>query len=233
MLDHIKLSHNELWALLTRTFEALYGHRRDYYDMARSVLWLECYGLDGVAGLVQALPVLEKNSLPKPTLTEHSSSHTVMDGGGRSLFCLSRAICDLAMANAAETGEGRIDVINVTDEVALIGVLSYAAQQGFASAFLGDTQSAVMVPTESCPVIFEGNIARSVSFTCTRNNDDIKKHLPPVLQERVTSQTQIDYFNASLESGLTISRTHYNTLNNVADRVLVEASAASRRGAGE
>ena len=77
MADVINLSRNELWALLTRTFEALYGHRRDYYDMARTVLWLECHGFRGVEQFVSALPNLEKTGLPPVSMTEVSETHAV------------------------------------------------------------------------------------------------------------------------------------------------------------
>ena len=67
MTSSITLSHNELKALLSRTFEALYGHKRDYSDMADCVLWLECHGHDGVDQLVQALPNLQTKNLHNPT----------------------------------------------------------------------------------------------------------------------------------------------------------------------
>lgn len=73
MAKQLNLSVNELWALLRRTFEALYGHERDYYDMARTVLWLECHGHDGVGQLIGALPHLENTKLPEPSLSETAS----------------------------------------------------------------------------------------------------------------------------------------------------------------
>ena len=237
MTKHINLSQNELWALLIRTFEALYGHERDYYDMARTVLWLECHGHHGVEALVEALPALKRKILPKPTLTKRDCAHVVLDGKGRSLFCLGRTICDLAMASAAEHSVGRIDIINVLDAGALIGVLSYASGQGFAAALLGKSLTAVIAPNAACPKIYERKPNETtdemINLIISQVECDLQIYLPDELGAPMAPKTQSDYFEASLERGLPIKYIHYESLNRVADRVFVEASAESRRGAGE
>ena len=237
MTKHINLSQNELWALLIRTFEALYGHERDYYDMARTVLWLECHGHNGVERLVEALSVLKRKTFPKPTLTKHTSAHVLLDGQGRSLFCLGRTICDLAMAFAAEHSVGRIDIVNALDAGALIGVLPYASGQGFAAALLGKSLTAVITPNVAYPKIFECKPNEStdevISLIVSQAECDLQIYLPDDLGAPMTPKTQSDYFETSLERGLTLKYTHYESLNRVADRVFVETSEASRRGAGE
>ena len=233
MARHINLSRNELWALLTKVFEALYGHRRDYYDMARTALWLECHGHDGVKQVVRALPALEQSSLPKPELTEISNTHYVLDGQERSLFCLGRTAVDLAMAGAADHNILQLEISNATEPNALIGLMSYGAGQGFAVLIsYGDT-AALIAPDTDCPTLFECKTSSSTQIVCTRNEDLLKSYVPKALAVSISAKSQTDTFSAVLENGLKIDRAHYDTLNKVANRVLVEATEASRRGAGE
>jgi len=178
MSTHIKLSQNELLALLTRTFEALFGHERDYYDMAKTVLWLECHGHHGVEQMISALPVLEHDNLAKPALSELSSNHIVIDGSGRSLICLSQA--DVAY-----------------------------------------------------PTVYKNNGIDSLSLICAQTDEKLSDYFSQTPDVLVDVSTQKDAFVSSLEHGLNIKRVDYNALTMIANRVLVEATEASRQGAGE
>jgi len=144
MSVHINLSQNELLALLTRSFEALYGHERDYYDMARTVLWLECCGHKGVGQMINAIPVLETNTLAVPNFSHSSPNHIIVDGGGHSLISIAKAISDLAMACAADNECSHLGVLNVPDSKPLIGVLSSMAFQGFAAVAICNSNFAMI-----------------------------------------------------------------------------------------
>lgn len=232
MANQLNLSVNELWALLTRTFEALYGHERDYYDMARTVLWLECHGHNGIEQLIEALPVLEKKHLIEPSLSESSSGHHMVDGKGHSLLCIGRSICDLAMACATENKISHLDIINVSDSKPLIGVLSYAASQGFSAIANCEDSAAIIASKVKHPTIYEKN-GHKVSLICTRTEEELSGILTEDLKVLVDVDVQKETYAASLEQGLLIKPSHYEALNVIANRVLVEATEASRRGAGE
>lgn len=233
MSTHINISRNELRALLTRTFEALYGHERDYYDMAKTVLWLECHGHHGVEQLIAALPILEQDNLTKPQLSKLSSNHIVIDGGGHSLICMSRSICDLVMADAAENGYSRADIINVADSKPLLGFLHYAAIQGFFAIAISRDQLAVIRANEAYPSVYENNGIDNLSLICNQTEERLCDYVSQNSDILINAITQKDTFATSLERGLNIKRSDYYALNMIANRVLVEATEKSRQGAGE
>ncbi len=233
MTVYINLSHNELWALLTRTFEALYGHERDYYDMARTVLWLECHGHGGVEQLIDALPILEKENLSEPDLTELPSGRIALDGAGHSLLCIGRSVADLAMAYAEENGMAQVDITNVSDSKSLIGNLTYIASQDFSALALCKERHAKMTVGDKYPTLYANDGNDIVRLICSKTAEALKDSL----KDRTAFSDSVDdqeaSYNAGLEQGLNVKSSHYDTLNIVANRVLVEATEASRRGAGE
>jgi len=233
MTAYINLSHNELWALLTRTFEALYGHERDYYDMARTVLWLECHGHAGVEQLIDALPILEKENLSEPDLTELPSGRIALDGAGHSLLCIGRSVADLAMAYAEENGMAQVDITNVSDSKSLIGNLTYIASQDFSALALCKDKVARMMVESELPTLYTNEGNETVSLICSKNDEVLQDYLEDKTSIMDSIEHQHAAYEAGLEQGLNVKCSHYDTLTVVANRVLVEATEASRRGAGE
>ncbi len=232
MAKQLNLSVNELWALLRRTFEALYGHERDYYDMARTVLWLECHGHDGVEQLIGVLPHLENAKLAEPNFSETASGYYLIDGKGHSLLCIGRSICDLAMASAAENKVSHVDIINVADSKPLIGILTYAASQGFSVIARCKDSLAIIKGDAKHPILYKNN-DDMLSLICSQAEETLSKYMGEGLEVLVRADTQKETYASSLEHGVQIKPSHYEALTIIANRVLVEASEASRRGAGE
>jgi len=229
----INLSRNELKALLTRTFEALYGHGRDYHDMAHAALWLECCGHGGVAALLEASPYLEQDRLLEPSLIKQSDNHFIMDSGGHSLFCTARYIGDLTMALALEQGAARLDVINTQNSPALIGVLQSAARQGFAALALCKGHAARIEASTEYPVIFTSEGTDIISFICAQSDTALEAYTNDLGRVVMDASEQIQCHSVSLERGIEMAQSTYDALNLIANRVLVEATEASRKGAGE
>ena len=227
MKQNIKLSKNELWSLLTKVFEALFGHSQDYYDMARAVLWLESHGLNGVERLINALPALEQKNLPQPEW----SNGSVLDGAKHSLFGLGRIACDLVIAKAAETQIAHLELKNVTEPEALVGLLPYTSGQGFALAVFWSDGVATIEPYEEYPNIFEQRSKAPTRLVCAQTLSSIK--LPEDIDLVCSSEELIACYKDNLETGIAIKQTYYDLLNAVANRILVTSSEASRRGAGE
>ena len=233
MADEIHLSRNELWALLVKVFEALFGHRRDYYDMARTVLWLECHDHKGVKQLVKSLPVLENGSLPEPTLAVISDTHLVIDGGGRSLLDLGPSLSDLAIACASENDIARTDIFNVRSSLALPVALPFIARQGFHGVAMGPHTVSMISPRQDCPIVFSQSRKGQLSLICMRDSINISEYVDDERFVLKTVETQMEFFSSSLENGINILTSEFEALKNVAANILVEATEASRRGAGE
>ena len=230
----INLSRNELKALLIRTFEALYGHTRDYHDMAHTVLWLEGCGHDGVASLVEALPYLEQEGLAKPSLIKKQDGHFIMDCEGHSLFCLASSICDLTTALLSETQAAAcVGVINTQNSQALMGVLRVAARQGFAAMTMYEGYAARIEAGADYPIIYQNQNISGLSFMCARRATTLDEYTKNFGRIIVDENIQTQAYTASLNDGINIARSDYDALKTVANRVLVEATEASRKGAGE
>ena len=230
----INLSRNELKVLLIRTFEALYGHTRDYHDMAHTVLWLECCGHDGVASLVQAFSYLEQDGLKEPSLFRQSKSHLIMDSGGHSLFCIAQSICDLTTALLSETQAAAcVGVINTQNSQALMGVLRVAARQGFAAMTMYEGYAARIEAGADYPIIYQNQNISGLSFMCARRATTLDEYTKNFGRIIVDENMQTQAYTASLNDGINIARSDYDALKAVANRVLVEATEASRKGAGE
>ena len=233
MADEINLSRNELWALLVKVFEALFGHRRDYYDMARAVLWLECHDHKGVKQLVKSLPVSENGRLPEPILAEISDTHLVIDGGGRSLLDLGPSLSDLAIACASENRIARIDIFNVRSLAALMVTLPFIARQGFNGIAMGPDTVSMISPNHDCPTVFSQSSKGQLSLICTRDGIDVSEYVEDERSVLKTVEMQTKFFSASLENGINVLTSEFEALKDVAANILVEATEASRRGAGE
>lgn len=229
----VTLSCNELKALLTRTFEALYGHGRDYHDMAHTALWLELCGHGGVSAVVEILHDVDAKSAAEPSLKTIKPNHFIMDGGGHNVFCLSRSICDLTIALAAQHGVARLDIDNKQNDHVLMGVLHCAARQGFAAMAIYQGRIAQIMPNAQYPVIYQSEETNRLSLICGQNVEDLKPYVRDIGDIVIDMSMQSRAYKASFERGMKIARADYDALTQIANRVLVEATEASRKGAGE
>jgi len=233
MTSSITLSHNELKALLSRTFEALYGHKRDYSDMADCVLWLECHGHDGVAELIEALPVLEKQNLIIPKITHQSDGHYIVDCRGHSLFVVGKSLCDLAISYVIEGEEVSLDIVNAFHSKSLLHGLNYIASRCFSSILITKSNISVMPLGTQYPTIYIGKNDDIISLVCAKTDENLNKYLYDNIPVAIDVITQRKTYSSNLESGIKIDKSHYEHLTLMSNKVLVEASEMSRRGAGE
>jgi len=171
--------------------------------------------------------------LPEPELTAHAPEHSRLDARGHSLFCLNDTVCDVAMALAYSHGVGRVDIVNGTEALALISRLPHVSKHGFFGVLRTEQQTAVIRPNARCPEIFRADNPAPWRFICAQTSDVIDSHVSDALAVVTPAEAQIDAFEKSLQDGLILDRHDYAALGRVADRVLVEATEASRRGAGE
>lgn len=243
------LSLNELRALMRRTYEALYHHDYDFGVMARSCLWLETHGLDGIGLILRSLPDLEK-PCRDIELLEVSPAHFILEGYGRSLIPFVNASADLAIAAAQDDGFGQIDILNVFGRLNIFAALKKSARLNLYSAAIwydrGKERTHILWLKSANDLpdyyvlneVHEGPWGLSgLRFICSSMPKVIKKNVRAILSEGVVPfKTSADFIAAqkhALEYGISVSHDAYAALNKIADRLLVPATDASRRGAGE
>lgn len=245
----LHLSLNELRALMRRTYESLYHHGYDFSVMARSCLWLETHGLDGIGLTLRNLPDMEV-PCRDIELSEFSSGHFVLDGKGRCLIPFVNASADLAIAAALDNGFGQIDILNVYGHLNIFAALKKTARLNlYSTAIWSDAgedhmhilwlQSSNDLPDYY--ILDKGHAepweGLGLRFICSNTAKAVTESIREVLPEHIAPYKSCDDFTASyeqaLEYGIWVSDEAYTALNKVADRLLVPATEASRRGAGE
>ncbi len=229
----INISFNELLSLLSRVFEALYGHEHDYQEMAQTIFWLECHGHSGINKLIEKLPELEavKNIyLPSPNITKEVIT---VDCCGGSLFTNAHLICDLAFSEAENYGTSKVFIINAKDPYAIIGYLGSACNNSLSSYFVTDKISAFISPRSQYPTIYSNTSCKKIQLTCAKNHNLIDMSHIANLEPKLDVIKQKSFYEIALKNGLSISTLNFKKLNLIADRILVPSTDASRLGAGE
>ncbi|MFN2099657.1 DUF3726 domain-containing protein [Altererythrobacter sp. MF3-039] len=245
------LSRNELLALLRRVFEAIFGKSCDYEAMAEQIAWLECHGLGGFDLLCACLNRLDNEEHPSDgLLIEASSADSVvndLDAGGASLLCFGDVLADLLVARCADRESCRVKIANLREGQAIIPQLHRMALAGrFAAAritnpsngtsWYAHVSSSAFLPvlsgfqeTKDCGALV------SLNVVCAANEHALQEamnSLDPQWPEPTITPGQLADCNADcLRNGIPVS--DLAALNAVADRILVEATEDSRRGAGE
>lgn len=247
--ETIQLSLNELRALLRRTYEALYHHGYDFTVMARSCLWLETHGLDGIGLILRSLDDLD-TPCAKLVLSQTGPDKYLIDGQGRCLIPFMNASADLAIASAQRSGFGQIDILNIFGRLNIFAALKKAARLNLWAAALwydeGDKASYALWLNKhkSLPDFYkiDGEIEgpwgdSGLRFVCARGPERVEAKVRYMLPGQARPIRTAHEFEAcqqaALDNGLSVKLADYAKLNALADRLLVPSTDESRRGAGE
>ncbi|WP_162143742.1 hypothetical protein [Hellea balneolensis] len=234
---------------MRRTYEALYHHGYDFAVMARSCLWLEAHGLDGIGLIIRSLPDLETPAR-EIKLSEPTYNHFLLEGYGRCLIPFVNASADLAIAGAQTNGFGRIDFLNIFGRLNIFAALKKSARFNLYAAAIwydateGRTHILWLKSSKDLPDYYILNEVHhgpwgesGLSFLCSTTADVITKAVSAILPEGhapyKTGRQFSQAYSAALDSGIAVSHQTYAQLNKIADRLLVPSTDASRRGAGE
>lgn len=122
MSAQLRLSHNELSALLKYVFQGLFGHTQDWGALAQYVVWLETHGCDGVSKLVDAI---ETNTLQKFDGTiSKTDSGMVIDFAGNSILMGLPMLVDLIVVHANDLRTFKIEVSSTLHDQAIVAAVA-------------------------------------------------------------------------------------------------------------
>ena len=252
MSEHVCLSINELHALLNRYFEAAFGHSLDFYDAARSILWLETHGASGIDLLLNA-PSARRRGAPVISVKAENEFH--IDALNANGVAAALAASDLARAKAVQNGYAGVHLRNHDCQRALIACvakMSEAKVTAFAlwkSSEDPRTHFVLASPENTAPAYYAGLSDRATNLEdgegvlwCIDNPEEAEELLRKALGmpirdcglEKLTSanECQLNY-DGAVDCGVEVSISNYKALCEFADKILVESSEASRRGAGD
>lgn len=249
----VVLSLNELTSLSRQTLEALLGHGWDFDAAAWQVVWLQARGLEGVDCLLAAAPRLEASETnPSPTLAPlaKDGQWQTIDFQDDSWFRLGDLVFDRVIAAARLRPSPHFKILHGHDHLAVLPGLARCAKAGLAgwarwtdSAQGWSYQSWIEAGNSDPEYVAWPNqgSAQDSSDTvelCCGTESALRAAPGPAPAAagtdplQVTAQQFKQRFDSSIDHGVPLAGSAYQQLNDIARRVLIEASEASRRGAG-
>lgn len=248
----MKVSFNELQGMGRKAFIGIGFDEGDAIDAAEMVAWMEVHGLGGVAALKKGLDYLTTENLTEtPTLIYQDADFSVLDAHNHSILGNASLALELGYARARSRGLSITKIRHCHNRVLVIGYLSRLARRGMnVTAFWRNAHEPLIeqvvgfkaghpVPEicayslEDAPDDTEKNDGITLIMT---NHVDL---LPSLRSDydltNLMRQTEEDLEcqrDRALVDGLDVDDQLWQTLKSLADRLLVEATDASRRGAG-
>jgi len=243
----MKVSKNELMASLKKAFEGLGFQPGDYHDAADMVVWLETHGFDGFDRLQAALAYLNTTAPNHAVLVQEDEHNAVLDGEDSSiLLCGSEAI-DLLVAQVMQGSVAGLQLNNCYNRTFILQRLIKAAQRDLAFlAYWRQQDYCIKVtvsPRAKLPVYqtfmlneqFDPQMLRIFSGTNVAQLEaEYAEHLQmgAMIGDYPMEMMKACYID-SLDQGIEIDVTLWNTLDDLVSRVLVQSTEESRAGAGD
>ncbi len=248
----MKVSHNELQGLCQKAFLGMGFDEGDAADAADMVAWMQCLELDGLNALGRGLDFLltEEPGLP-PTVLYQDGDLAVLDGHGVSVLHSCSLAMELGFAKARARGVAVIKVCHCHNRQLIMGYLARLAGRGMnVTAFWRNSHE----PLTEQVVGFRAN--HSVPEIRVYAVEDVPEENEPndgitlVLANHVDllpamrSNYRYDLLASHDESdllacrhrsyieGIEVNEAYWTRLKELATRMLVEATDASREGAG-
>ncbi|NNC76853.1 MAG: DUF3726 domain-containing protein [Woeseiaceae bacterium] len=250
-MSSINMSMNELSALLKRSFEGLGYCHAEYEDAAASVLWLEAHGLPGFETVARAWPRLSAGTGTEIQITNRNEPATIVDGGGASLFTAGRALAEFAVG-ARPVDDARLECRHVCDRLAILSSMKVFSDNGSAAlAYWQDEQSlhmAIIEAGQPCPDYrikstkdCDKRRLDALYLVHSKNRECIHDESSALLLKtteqsaarHMAGSEMSEYRRNRLLNGIEIDSSLRQALIASAERVLVESTEQSRRGAGE
>ena len=241
---HIKVSLNELNALIHRAFEGCGCALADCDDCARAIVWLESAG---IATLPSVLAKFDRDEIPDalPLASQRHGTHGwTIDLRDSSLLHAAILVSEFA-TGAMRGGDGlTVQVQACSDPEAIVFVAHECARRGFYSGcYWTNAQQhfASASPEDPIPAILTGpnaNGDRQVRLLLQRQPFELTDGFSLLaltgIQDFADSSHRIGAaLRDSLDEGIEIDPQHYEKLQCLGERVLVESNERSRTGAGE
>jgi LDH2 family malate/lactate/ureidoglycolate dehydrogenase len=248
----MKVSFNELQGMGRKAFIGIGFAEGDAIDAAEMVAWMEAHGLGGVAALKKGLDyLLTEDPSQTPALVYQDADFSVLDAHNHSILGNASLAVELGYARARARGLSITKIRRCHNRVLVIGYLSRLARRGMnVTAFWRNSHE----PLIEQVVGFKAGhpVPEICVYSLEDVPDDVEKNdgitlvmanhvdlLPSLRSDydltNLMRQTEEDLErqrDRALVEGLDVDDQLWKTLKTLADRLLVEASEASRSGAG-
>lgn len=248
----MKVSFNELQVLCRKAFSALGFAEGDAVDAADMVAWLEVHGLNGVQALNKGLAFLVKeNPTQRLTILYQDADLTVLDAHRQTILGNASLALELGFARARTRGLSITRIRHCHNRVLILGYLARLAKRGMnVTAFWRNAHDPLI---EQMVGFKAGNpIPEMCIYTVEDAPEGAEPHeditlimanhvdlMPSMRSEFAFSNLQqqsnnnlLRFRENALVEGLEVDENLWQTLKTLAGQLLVEATDASRSGAG-
>ena len=218
-----------------------------YEDAARTVVWHEMNGLDGLEELRLALPEIDSGSPVFPEIMTEDENLIVVDAYGGSCITVGGLLVEIACARAISNDLAIVQVRNCRNRCMILERLHNASQRGlsFAAYWLDNGVVNVTTMTDAAGVWMTydaenwplGN-SGSMSIVSSPSMMSVQSHLNTMLSPDSRSQSRITVgvmqtgYERAIEQGISVDEDLWGQLEKLVARILVPATQLSRTGAG-
>ena len=240
----MKVSHNEVLTLCSKSFEGLGFSPGETADAAEMVAWLEAHGVAVLAQVCDALPTLSPET-EKPLILDIKGVGALVDAQGGSALFWGPLLVEWGVMKALEGGAVTMEVHNYRHPIMLLGLVARYARRGvgmeirWGGELAQSTVCLSISPDKTYPVVMAGSMETMfriesneplmLSFAAERARIVDTLALPLFVPTDFAES-----FNHQRNNGIEIEDAHWKSLNHYAKNILVEATDESRRrGAGE
>lgn len=248
----MKVSFNELQGMGRKAFMGIGFDEGDAIDAAEMVAWMEAHGLGGAKALSRGLDyLLQEDPHEVPEILYQDADFSIIDAKNHSILGNASLGLELGYARARARGLSVTKIRNCHNRILVIGYLSRLARRGMnVTAFWRNAHD----PLTEQVVGFKARhpVPEICVYSLTDVPDETEKNngitlimanhvdmLPSLRSDyelsNLMQQTENDLQrqrNQALIEGLEVDDQLWQTLKRLASRLLVEATADSRSGAG-
>lgn len=248
----MKASYNELQGLCRKAFIGMGFEEGDAADAADMVAWMQCFGLGGLAALNRGLDFLLTDDPDElPSVLYQDGDLAVVDGHGQSVLRSSTLALELGFAKARARGLSVIKIRHCHNRQLIMGYLARLAGRGMnVTAFW---RNAEHPPTEQV-IGFQANSSvpeirvyavqevpeehepnDGITLVMANHVDLLPAMRSDYRYDLLARHNESDLLacrHQSLAEGIEVDEAVWERLKHLATRMLVEATEASREGAG-
>ena len=248
----MKVSENELIAMLKRVFESYGFPVGDYEDATRMVSWMETRGFGGLEMLEKSLPKMCWPAV-SDTLLEEGSRRMAINAKGASCLAVGAVAVDIAYTRAVQSGYGEVELRGSHDQEFILERLVNAAGRGMHCAALWQLGALPLLYTRINVVAGVSRILTGAQqgLIASPGGEDslllICADDPKLIEDRIskfcmsdqsalveTSAAELAQRHcAARDEGIEASRSLWQVLESRVASILVESTIKSRSGAGE
>lgn len=247
--DGVKVSRNELIAVLRQAFEGLGFFQGDFENAAEMVVWTEMHGLNGLAEFEKTLTEIDNR--PDIKLSTVSLVDSVWDVAGASVFECADLALGVLQASCQQGKKASLILEHCLYPLFIGKSILQAQQSGLFVAALWrekSTQDVLRCCASAgacCPEYIEfnrpmGSVSDHAAVGVEQllllgaaDTEQLSSSLPDDSVSRKINAEQLQAsYELALSDGIEIKPALWEALLKLGERVLVEATEQSRLGAG-